>query len=98
MTRKKTTERQGVKIGEFVVYPAHGVGQIVSIDEEEIAGTELGFLGLNVAKDKRRRRVPTDKLAWVGTRTLAAGPLVTRAMDALAGRARIKRIVWSRWA
>jgi len=98
MTRKKTTERQGFKIGEFVVYPAHGVGQIVSIDEEEIAGTELEFLVINFAKDKMRLRVPTDKIASVGIRKLADGPLVTRAMDALAGRARIKRIVWSRWA
>ncbi len=98
MTRKKTTERQGFKIGEFVVYPAHGVGQIVSIDEQEIAGTELEFLVINFAKDKMRLRVPTDKIASVGMRKLADGLLVKRALDALQGRARIKRIVWSRWA
>src|SRR5712672_1931192 len=69
----KTTERQGFKIGEFIVYPAHGVGQIVSIDEEEIAGTELEFLVINFAKDKMRLRVPTDKIASVGIRKLADG-------------------------
>ena len=35
---KKTTQRQGFKTSEFVVYPAHGVGQIVSIEEQEVAG------------------------------------------------------------
>src|SRR3954454_14154362 len=98
MTRKKTTERQGFKIGEFVVYPAHGVGQIVSIDEQEIAGTKLELLVINFSKDKMRLRVPTDKIASAGIRKLADGPLVKRALDALQGRARIKRIVWSRWA
>ena len=37
-TNKKTTQRQGFKTNEFIVYPAHGVGQIVVIEEQEIAG------------------------------------------------------------
>ncbi len=38
---KKPTQRQGFKVGEYVVYPAHGVGQIIEIEEQEIAGFSL---------------------------------------------------------
>jgi CarD family transcriptional regulator len=40
MTPKKTTQRQGFKTNEFIVYPAHGVGQIVAIEEQEVAGAK----------------------------------------------------------
>ena len=39
--KKPAAARQGFKTGEFIVYPAHGVGQIVSIDEQEVAGHKL---------------------------------------------------------
>ena len=42
MTIKKTTQRQGFKTSEFIVYPSHGVGQIVAIEEQEVAGAKLG--------------------------------------------------------
>src|SRR5712671_2833615 len=66
MTRKKTTERQGFKIGEFVVYPAHGLGQVVSIDEQEVAGTKLELLS-PVARECVVELVglePTTKVLW----------------------------------
>src|SRR3954447_20357936 len=62
----KTTQRQGFKIGELIVYPAHGVGQIVSIEEQEIAGTKLELFVINFAKDRMRLRFPTNKSAMVG--------------------------------
>src|SRR5215475_5963313 len=96
MTTKKTTQRQGFKIGEFVVYPAHGIGQIVSIDEQEIAGSRLEFFLINFVKNKMRLRVPTNKIASVGMRKLAEGPWIKRALDTLQGRARIKSTTWAR--
>jgi CarD family transcriptional regulator len=39
--KKVVTQRQGFKANEFVVYPAHGVGQILAIEEQEIAGAKL---------------------------------------------------------
>ena len=99
MTSKKpTTQRQGFKVGEFIVYPAHGVGQIVSIDEQEIAGAKLELFVINFVKDKMTLRVPTAKIVSVGMRKLAEGPLVKRALETLKGRARIKRTMWSRRA
>ena len=98
MTAKKTTQRQGFKTNEFIVYPAHGVGQILAIEEQEIAGAKLELFVINFIKDKMTLRVPTAKIVSVGMRKLAEPPLVKRALETLKGRARIKRTMWSRRA
>ena len=98
MNAKKTTQRQGFKTSEFIVYPAHGVGQIMAIEEQEIAGAKLELFVINFVKDKMTLRVPTAKVASVGMRKLAEAPLVKRALETLKGRARIKRTMWSRRA
>jgi CarD family transcriptional regulator len=98
MNVKKTTQRQGFKTHEFIVYPAHGVGQIVAIEEQEIAGARLELFVINFIKDKMTLRVPTSKVASVGMRKLAETPMVKRALETLKGRARIKRTMWSRRA
>ena len=95
---KKTTQRQGFKTGEFVVYPAHGVGQITAIEEQEIAGAKLELFVINFVKDKMTLRVPTAKIVSVGMRKLAEPAVVKRALETLKGRARIKRTMWSRRA
>ena len=97
-SNKKTTQRQGFKTNEFIVYPAHGVGQILAIEEQEIAGAKLELFVINFIKDKMTLRVPTAKIVSVGMRKLAEAPLVKRALDTLKGRARIKRTMWSRRA
>src|SRR5579872_4278626 len=97
-TNKKTTQRQGFKTNEFIVYPAHGVGQIMAIEEQEVAGAKLELFVINFVKDKMTLRVPTSKVASVGMRKLAETPMVKRALDTLKGRARIKRTMWSRRA
>src|SRR5712671_5073233 len=94
--RKKTIECQGFTVGEFVVYPAHGVGQIVSIDEQEIAGAKLELFVITFAKAKMTLRVPTDKILSVGMRKLSEGPVVMRVLATLMGRAQINRTMWSR--
>ena len=98
MNAKKTTQRQGFKTHEFIVYPAHGVGQIVSIEEQEVAGARLELFVINFVKDKMTLRVPTSKVTSVGMRKLAETPMVKRALETLKGRARIKRTMWSRRA
>src|ERR1700720_571435 len=98
MTTKKTTQRQGFKTSEFIVYPAHGVGQIVAIEEQEVAGARLELFVINFVKDKMTLRVPTSKVVSVGMRKLAETPMVKRALETLKGRARIKRTMWSRRA
>jgi CarD family transcriptional regulator len=96
--KKPLTQRQGFKTNEFVVYPAHGVGQILAIEEQEIAGARLELFVINFIKDKMTLRVPTAKVANVGMRKLSDPALVKRALETLKGRARIKRTMWSRRA
>ena len=71
MTAKKTAHRQGFKTGEAIVYPAHGVGRITAIEEQEIAGYKLELFVVSFEKDKMVLRVPTAKAASVGMRKLA---------------------------
>ena len=96
--KKVLTQRQGFKTHEFVVYPAHGVGQILAIEEQEIAGAKLELFVINFMKDKMTLRVPTAKVANVGMRKLSEPALVKRALETLKGRARVKRTMWSRRA
>ncbi|MFN8993617.1 MAG: CarD family transcriptional regulator, partial [Pseudomonadota bacterium] len=88
---KKTSTKQGFKTGEFIVYPSHGVGQITSIDEQEVAGFKLELFVISFAKDKMTLRVPTTKVAQVGMRKLASPEQMAKALETLKGRARIKR-------
>lgn len=83
---------------EFVVYPSHGVGKIVSIEEQEIAGFQMELFVISFEKDKMTLRVPTEKATSVGLRGLSSPDVVGKAMDTLKGRARVKRAMWSRRA
>eukprot|EP01037_Dinobryon_pediforme_P007383 gene7383-7449_t len=95
---KVASQRAGFKVNEFIVYPAHGVGQIVAIEEQEVAGFKLELFVITFSKDKMTLKVPTPKVVSVGMRKLAEADVVKRAMHTLSGRARIKRTMWSRRA
>ena len=71
MSTKKTMQRDVFKPGEFIVYPAHGVGQVTAIEEQEIAGFKLELFVVNFAKEKMTLRVPVAKVASVGMRKLS---------------------------
>ncbi|NBN65955.1 CarD family transcriptional regulator [Microvirga tunisiensis] len=95
---KKTSQRQGFKTGEHIVYPAHGVGQILAIEEQSVAGHSLELLVISFEKDKMTLRVPVAKIATVGMRKLADAPTVKKALETVRGRPRVKRTMWSRRA
>ncbi|MEW6437314.1 MAG: CarD family transcriptional regulator [Pseudomonadota bacterium] len=90
--------KHGFKPLEFVVYPAHGVGQILAIEEQEVAGFKLELFVISFSKDKMILKVPTPKSIAVGMRKLASAEVVKQALNTLTGRARIKRTMWSRRA
>ena len=83
---------------EYVVYPAHGVGQIVSIEEQQIAGISLELFVISFEKDKMTLRVPTDKAVQIGMRSLSSPDVILKAMTTLKGKAKVKRAMWSRRA
>jgi CarD family transcriptional regulator len=83
---------------QFVVYPAHGVGKIVKVETQEIAGFELEMFVIAFEKDKMTLRVPTHKATEVGMRALATPDVVSHAMKTLRGKAKVKKAMWSRRA
>ncbi len=95
---KKPTVKVDFKAGEYIVYPAHGVGRIVGIDSQEVAGYKLDLFVISFLKDKMTLRVPMMKATSVGMRKLADPNTVKRALETVRGRARIKRTMWSRRA
>ena len=86
------------KPNQFVVYPAHGVGKIVSIEKQEVAGFELELFVISFEKDKMTLRVPTHKASEIGMRSLSSPDVVSQAMKTLKGKAKVKRAMWSRRA
>ena len=96
--KKRPQQRNGFRTNEYIVYPAHGVGRIVSIEEQEIAGAKLELFVISFDKDKMTLRVPITKLESVGMRKLAEEKVVKKALATLKGKARVKRTMWSRRA
>ncbi|MEP2943105.1 MAG: CarD family transcriptional regulator [Hyphomicrobiales bacterium] len=97
-TTKKITQRQGFKTGEFIVYPSHGVGKVIDIEEQEVAGLTLELFVIEFEQDKMLLRVPTAKVESVGMRKISEDAVMAKAMKTLQGRARVKRTMWSRRA
>jgi CarD family transcriptional regulator len=96
--KKAPVKKLKFKTNEFVVYPAHGVGKIVDIEEQEIAGMKLELYVIDFEKERMRLRVPTGKSETVGMRKLSDKPRIEDALKVLRGRARVKRTMWSRRA
>ena len=93
-----TAKKPEFRPNDYVVYPAHGVGQIMSIEEQEIAGIKLELFVISFEKDKMTLRVPTHKATEIGMRSLSSPDVVSKAMETLKGKARVKRAMWSRRA
>ena len=84
--------------GDYVVYPTHGVGKVLRIERQSIAGFELDLMVVEFERDKMTVRVPTTKVQSVGIRKLSSPQKMRTALDTLKGRARVKRAMWSRRA
>jgi CarD family transcriptional regulator len=77
-------------VGDFVVYPKHGVGRVIELQRSEIAGMTLELYVLRFEKERMTLRVPTNKAESVGMRKLSS--------DTLKGKPKVKRTMWSRRA
>lgn len=88
----------GFATGDYVVYPSHGVGRIVKIEEHSIADTMLQVFVISFVKEKMTLRVPVGKAATAGMRRLSPPKVMDAAITTLQGRARTRRVMWSRRA
>ena len=85
-------------MGDFVVYPAHGVGKVTSISKDVIAGQELELIAVRFDKDRMTLRVPMAKAKNFGLRKLSNQNIMATALETLKGKSKVKRAMWSRRA
>ena len=85
-------------VGDYVVYPKHGVGRVVELQQSEIAGMKLELYVLRFEKEKMTLRVPTNKAESVGMRKLSSDKTLKEALDILKTKPKVKRTMWSRRA
>jgi CarD family transcriptional regulator len=85
-------------VGDYVVYPKHGVGRVIELQSSEIAGLKLELYVLRFEKEKMTLRVPTNKAESAGMRKLSSTAKLQEALVTLKGKPKVKRTMWSRRA
>ena len=85
-------------VGDYVVYPKHGVGRVIELQSEEIAGMQLDLYVLRFEKERMTLRAPVHKVESIGMRKLASDKTLKEAMETLKGKPKVKRTMWSRRA
>ena len=88
----------GFSSGDFVVYPTHGVGKILGVEEHTIAGDTLELFVIDFEQDRMKLRVPVEKAKLSGLRRLSSRDRLKAAMSTLKSAPRVKRTMWSRRA
>ena len=86
------------KNGEVVVYPKHGVGEIIKIESMEIASIKTVFYVVKMEQSKLIIRVPLDKKDQVGLRKISTKKIIEEVLSTLKLKPKIRRIMWSRRA
>lgn len=95
---KKISVKNPFCSGEYVVYPAHGVGKVADITKQTVAGSELELIVVNFAKDKMTLRIPMSKAETTGLRKISEENTMADALTTLKGKAKVKKVMWSRRA
>ncbi|MEX6723447.1 CarD family transcriptional regulator [Parapedomonas caeni] len=85
-------------VGDYVVYPKHGVGRVIEVETTDVAGAKLDLYVIRFEKERMTLRVPTNKAETVGMRKLSSQATLQEALTTLKGKPRIKRTMWSRRA
>ena len=86
-------------VGDYVVYPAHGVGRVQGIEAHTVSGEfEVQLYSIYFDKERMTLKIPTNKADTSGLRKLSSKDRILEAMETLRGRSRIRRTMWSRRA
>jgi CarD family transcriptional regulator len=94
----KKPEKLDFTAGDFVVYPAHGVGQVEGVETLMISGMEVTLYTICFEKDRMRLKLPVSKVKASGLRKLSSKDRLKDALATLQGRSQVRRIMWSRRA
>ncbi|HSK39341.1 MAG TPA: CarD family transcriptional regulator [Arenibaculum sp.] len=92
------TSKPDFAAGDFVVYPAHGVGRVAGIETHTIAGQEVTLYAITFEKERMTLKVPVGKARNSGLRRLSSKDRIKEALDTLQGKSKIRRVMWSRRA
>ena len=94
--KKQGTEKREYKVKDYVVYPKHGVGQILSVSAKKIGGIDVQCYDIKFEKDKAIGLLPINKQSHL--RPLSTINQVNKSISILKGKPKIKRSMWSRRA
>ncbi len=84
--------------GDFVVYPAHGVGIVDGLEDITVGAETVSLVCVSFDKDRMRLKVPVAKARSSGLRRLSSKERMQAALTILEGKAKIRRTMWSRRA
>ena len=82
--------------GDFVVYPAHGVGQVTERQTTTVAGQDLDLIAIHFTKDKMTMKIPSVQALDKGLRQVATPVMMETVEKVLQKKAKARRIQWSK--
>lgn len=91
-------ENKNFDVGQHVIYPSHGLGQVVAYETQEVAGFKVELIVISFEKDKMLMRIPLAKAKASGLRALSSHAEMDKALDTLKSKIRQKKVLWSRRA
>jgi len=98
MAKEQTKNSAEFQEGDYVVYPAHGVGEIEGVETQTIGGMDITLYSVHFKEDRLRLKLPLAKAKEAGLRKLSSKDLLKDAMSTLTDKAKVKRVMWSRRA
>ena len=94
--KKQATEKKIYKPKDYIVYPKHGVGQILLVSFKTIGGIEVQCYNIKFEKDKAMGLLPINKQSHL--RPLSTINQINKSVNILKGKPKIKKSMWSRRA
>ncbi|MBW8309629.1 MAG: CarD family transcriptional regulator [Candidatus Paracaedibacteraceae bacterium] len=91
-------EKKDFNVGQHVIYPSHGLGQVVAYENQEVAGFKVELIVISFEKDKMLMRIPLAKAKASGLRALSSHAEMDKALDTLRCKIRQRKVLWSRRA
>ncbi len=86
------------KVGDVVVYPTHGVGEITAEEVQVVAGTEMSLYVISTVKGNVKIRVPKTRASKTGLRHLSSENELTQAINVLRQKSASKKGNWPKRA
>tara|TARA_B100001146_G_scaffold166846_1_gene147661 strand:+ start:128 stop:790 length:663 start_codon:yes stop_codon:yes gene_type:complete len=94
--KKQPTEKRLYNINNYIVYPKHGVGKIISVEKAKIGDIEITFYKVMIEKEKLTLSIPLNQQSHL--RHVSSVNQINKALNILKGKPKIKRTMWSRRA